>query len=148
MVRRSTGRCAAADSWYTTGWESPGSGASQCSRHFQSVWPRPAGLWCPLVGPGGQPLCILLLSGTGNRHRYSAVMQEPVHPLNTTESCEHSQADRPQRQTAEGRCVMVMEKHFIYLSQGNAFILKTSQLLQCRGTDTSRKHTNQTVYNL
>lgn len=75
MVRRSTGRCVAADSWYTTGWESRGSGASQCSGHFQSVWPRCAELWCPLVGPGGQPLCILLLSGTGNRHRYSAVRQ-------------------------------------------------------------------------
>lgn len=75
LVRRSTCRCAAADSWYTTGWASRGSGASRRSGHFQSVWPRRARLWCPPAGPGGQPLCILLLSGTGNRHRYSAVRQ-------------------------------------------------------------------------
>lgn len=67
-VRRSSGRSAAADSWYTTGWESRGSGAPPSSGRFQSVRPRRAELWCPLAGRGGRPLCILPLSGTGNRH--------------------------------------------------------------------------------
>lgn len=73
VVRRNRSRCAAADSWRTTGRASRGFEASLCSGHFQSVWPRCVQLWCPPAGPGGRPLCILLLSGTGNRHRHSSV---------------------------------------------------------------------------
>lgn len=124
VVRRSTGRCAAADSWYRTGWGSRGSGASQRSGHFQSVWPRRARLWCPLAGPGGQPLCILQLSGTGNRQRYSAVRRQNA-PSNEHQSCE--------RRGGSNSGSAYGNEKALYLSlSGNTFILWTSKGAQGR----------------
>lgn len=79
-VRRSTGRCAAADSWCTTGWASLGRGASRRPGRAQSVPPPRAGLWCRPAGPAGRPPCTPPLSATGNRHQrfHSAVRHSAV----------------------------------------------------------------------
>lgn len=140
VVRRSTGGCAAADSWYMTGWESRGSGASQHSGRFQSVWPRRAELWCPLVGPGGRPLCILPLSGTGNRHRYSAVRAE----LNTTTSRE-----RRLMALSDGTLrgdVLRWWKSTLFISLREMH-WNIKSVAAHRGTNTSRTRSNQTAHN-
>lgn len=113
LVRSSSGRCPAAGSWCTTGWESRVSGASQRSGRFQSVWPRCAELWCPLAGPGGRPLCILLLSGTGNRHRHSAVRQSA--PTTQHQSVMWAAPGSPTSTTGCSQLILAAEQRFIHL---------------------------------